>query len=171
MQPVSEGGAHEEDLQGGGSRPAGRVHFPGVRKVSHFTYCPYIYMVHPQNVRFQNVRFQNVRFQNVRFQNVRFTKRQVYKTSGFKTSGFKTSSFLNLIYLLNKKYLYLSFLLITSHIWWYMTKKTSKIENKTQPSLCLQTWLQLNLRISTNHKYRIFMDVFCNRTFWRPDVL
>ena len=55
-----------------------------------------------------------------------------FKTSGFKTSGFKTSGlqnvrfqnvwfqnvqFLNLIYmyLLNKKYLYLSFLLITSH--------------------------------------------------------
>ncbi len=39
-------------------------------------------------------------------------------------------------------------------------KKTSKIENKTQPSLCLQTRLQHNLWISTNHKYRIFMDVF-----------
>jgi hypothetical protein len=45
-------------------------------------------------------------------------------------------------------------------------KKTSKIENKTQPSLCLQTWLQHNLRISTYHKYRIFMDVFL-----QPDVL
>jgi hypothetical protein len=45
-------------------------------------------------------------------------------------------------------------------------KETSKIENKTQPSLCRQTWLQHNLRISTNHKYRIFMDVFL-----QPDVL
>ncbi len=35
-------------------------------------------------------------------------------------------------------------------------QKPSKIENKTQPSLCLQTWLQQNLRISTNHKYRIY---------------
>jgi hypothetical protein len=30
---VSQGGAHEEDLQGGGSRPEGRVHLPGVREV------------------------------------------------------------------------------------------------------------------------------------------
>jgi hypothetical protein len=35
-------------------------------------------------------------------------------------------------------------------------KNLLKIENKTQPSLCLQTWLQQNLRISTNHKYRIY---------------
>jgi hypothetical protein len=39
-------------------------------------------------------------------------------------------------------------------------KKTSKIENKTRPSLCLPTWLQQNLRISTNHNYGIYMDVF-----------
>jgi hypothetical protein len=39
-------------------------------------------------------------------------------------------------------------------------KITFKIENKTQPSLCLQTWQQQNLRISTNHKYKIHMDVF-----------
>jgi hypothetical protein len=34
-------------------------------------------------------------------------------------------------------------------------KKTSKIENKTHPSLCLQTWLQQNLRIppSTSTEY------------------
>jgi hypothetical protein len=25
---------------------------------------------------------------------------------------------------------------------------------------CLQTWLQLNLPISTNHKYKIYMDVW-----------
>ncbi len=61
-------------------------------------------------------------------------------------------------------------------------KKTSKIENETQPSLCLQTWLQQNLRISTNHKYRIYMDAFLqpdvlktwrfvNLTFCKPDVL
>ncbi len=71
--------------------------------------------VHPQNVRFQNVWFQNVQFQNVRF-----TKRQVYKTSGlqnvrFQNVWFQNVQFLNLIYLLNKKYLYLSLLLITSH--------------------------------------------------------
>jgi hypothetical protein len=48
----------------------------------------------------------------------------------------------------------------------YYGKKPSKIENKTQPSLFLQTWLQQNLRISTNHKYRIYMDVFL-----QPDVL
>jgi hypothetical protein len=47
-----------------------------------------------------------------------------------------------------------------------MAKKTSKIENKTQPSLCLQPWLQQNLRISTNNKYRVFMDAFL-----QPDVL
>ncbi len=74
-----------------------------------------------------------------------------------------------------------SFLLITSDygdIW----QKNSKIENKTQPSPCLQTWLQQNLRISTNHKYRIYMDGFLqpdvlktrrfvNLTFCKPDVL
>ncbi len=38
---MSAGGAHKEDLQGGGNRPAGRVHLPGVRKVSHLIYCPY----------------------------------------------------------------------------------------------------------------------------------
>jgi hypothetical protein len=41
-----------------------------------------------------------------------------------------------------------------------MAKKPSKIENKTQPSLCLQTWLQQILPVSTNHKYRLYMDVF-----------
>jgi hypothetical protein len=55
-------------------------------------------------------------------------------------------------------------------------KITYKIENKTQPSLCLQTWLQQNLRISTNHKYRIYKDVFFSTrrfedlTFCKPDV-
>jgi hypothetical protein len=48
------------------------------------------------------------------------SKRQVYKTSGlqnvrFQNVWFQNVQFLNLIYLLNKKYLYLSFLLITSH--------------------------------------------------------
>jgi len=47
-----------------------------------------------------------------------------------------------------------------------MAKQPSKIENKTQPSLCLQTWLQQNLQISTNHNYRLFMDIFL-----QPDVL
>jgi hypothetical protein len=55
-----------------------------------------------------------------------------------------------------------SFLLITSDYgdYGYMAKQPSKIENKTLPSLCLQTRLQQNLRISINHKYRIYMDVF-----------
>jgi hypothetical protein len=54
-----------------------------------------------------------------------------------------------------------------------MAKKTSKIENKTRPSLCLQTWLQQNLRISTNHKYRLYMymDVFLQPDVLKPDVL
>ncbi len=77
-----------------------------------------------------------------------------------------------------------SFLLITSDYGDTVYGKTtpSTIENKTQPSLCLQTWLQQNLRISTNHKYRIYMDVFLqpdvlknwrsvNLTFCKPDVL
>ncbi len=62
-------------------------------------------------------------------------------------------------------------------------KKPSKIENKTQPSLCLQSLLQQNLWISTNHKYRIYIWMFFlqpdvlktwrfeDLTFWRPDVL
>jgi hypothetical protein len=44
--------------------------------------------------------------------------------------------------------------------------KKKQIKNKTQPSLCLQTWLQQNLQISTYHKYRIYMNVFL-----QPDVL
>ncbi len=48
------------------------------------------------------------------------SKRQVYKMSGLQNVRFQNVWFLNvqfsnLIYLLNKKYLYLSFLLITSH--------------------------------------------------------
>ncbi len=113
-----------------------------------------------------------------------------FKTSGFKTSGFKTSGLQNVRFtkrqvskrlvskrlvskrpvfkfdiLIKQKVFVFVILLLTSHygdIW----QKTSKIENKTQPSLCLQTWLQQNLRIPTNHKYRIFMDVFL-----QPDVL
>ncbi len=61
-------------------------------------------------------------------------------------------------------------------------KKTTKIEKKTHPTLSLLTWLQQNLRISTNHKYRIYMDAFLqpdvlktwrfvNLTFCKPDVL
>ncbi len=75
-----------------------------------------------------------------------------------------------------------SFLLITSDYGDIWQKTLYKIENKTQPSLCLQTWLQQNLRISTNHKYRIYKDVFfqpdvlktwyfVNLTFFKPDVL
>ncbi len=112
------------------------------------------------------------------------SKRQVYKTSGlqnvrFQNVWFQNVQFLNLIYLLNKKYrkcqvcMSVSFLLIMV----IYGKKTCKIENKTQPSLCLQTWLQQNLRISTNHKYIIYMDVFFavgrleDLTFCKPDVL
>jgi hypothetical protein len=62
-----------------------------------------------------------------------------------------------------------------------MAKQPSKTENKTQPSLRLQTWLQQNLRISNNHKYRVYMDAFMhpdvlktcrfvNLTFCKPDV-
>jgi hypothetical protein len=48
------------------------------------------------------------------------SKRQAYKTSGlqnvrFQNVWFQNDQFLKLIYLLNKKYLYLSFLLITIH--------------------------------------------------------
>ena len=120
------------------------------------------------------------------------SKRQAYKTSGlqnvrFQNVWFQNVQFLNLLYFFNKKYrnyqvcIPMSFLLITSDygdIW----QNPSKIENKTQPSLFLQTWLQHNLRISTNHKYRIFMDFilqpdvlktwrFVNLTFCKPDVL
>jgi hypothetical protein len=58
-----------------------------------------------------------------------------------------------------------------------MAKQPYKIENKTQPSLCLQTLLQQNLRISTNHKYSIYTDVFFatgrfeDLTFCKPDIL
>jgi hypothetical protein len=58
-----------------------------------------------------------------------------------------------------------------------MAKQPSKIENKTQPSQPTQTWLQQNLRISTNHKYRIDMDAFFatgrfeDLTFCKPDIL
>jgi len=125
------------------------------------------------------------------------SKRQVYKTSGVQNVGFQNVwfqnvQFLNLIYLLNKKdriaklaFLFkvksVSILLITSD-YGDICKNPSKIENKTHPSLCLQTWLQQDLRISTNHKYRIYMDVFLqpdilktwrfvNLTFCKPDVL
>jgi hypothetical protein len=56
-------------------------------------------------------------------------------------------------------------------------KKPSKIENKTQSSLCLQTWLQQNLRISTNHKYQSIYGCFLatgrfeDLTFCKPDIL
>ncbi len=43
----------------------------------------------------------------------------------------------------------------------YSKKNLINIENKTRPSLCLQTWLQQNLRISTNHKDRIYIIHGC----------
>jgi hypothetical protein len=58
-----------------------------------------------------------------------------------------------------------------------MAKQPSKIENKTQPSLCLQTWLQQNLRISTNSQveniYGCFFATgrFEDLAFCKPDIL
>jgi hypothetical protein len=107
------------------------------------------------------------------------SKRQVYKTSGVQNVWFQNVQFLNFLYLFNKKYRIgiakfaflfkvksVSFLLITSDYGDLRQKNPSKTGNKTQPSLCLQTWLQQNLRIFTNHKYRIYMNVFL-----QPDVL
>jgi hypothetical protein len=104
------------------------------------------------------------------------SKRPVYRTSGlqnvrFQNVWFQNVQFLNLIYLLNKKHrncqvctplLSKERIIITYYgdIW------QKKIENKTQPSLCLQTWLQQNLQISTNHKYRMYIWMFYfNQTF------
>jgi hypothetical protein len=116
------------------------------------------------------------------------SKRQVYKTSDlqnvrFQNVWFQNVQFLNFIYLLTKsigiaklallfKVKSVSLLLIIV----IYGKKTSKIENKTQPLLCLPTWLQQNLRISTNHNYRIYMDFFVtgrfeDLTFCKPDIL
>jgi hypothetical protein len=96
-----------------------------------------------------------------------FSKRPVYKTSGLKNVRFKNVQFLNFIYLFNKKYRKCQVCIpIQSNecvillIMVIYGKKPSKIENKTQLSLCLQSWPQQNLRISTNHKYRIYMDAF-----------
>ena len=120
---------------------------------------------HPQNVRFQYVRFQNVCFKTFGFktsilQNVRFTKHEFSKLLVSKSPVFKFDL------LIKQKSFYICLYLLLAIMVIY-DKKTSKIENKTQPSLCLQTWLQHNLRISTNHKYpRIFINVFL-----QPDVL
>ncbi len=126
---------------------------------------------------FKTSGFKTSGFKTSGEQNVRFTKRQVSKRLVSKRPVFKFDILIKSVGIAKFAFLFkvksVSFLLITSHygdIW----QKPSKIENKTQPSLCLQTlqtWLQQNLRISTNHKYRIYMDVFCNQTFWRPDVL
>jgi hypothetical protein len=48
-----------------------------------------------------------------------------------------------------------------------MAKQPSEIENKTQPSFCLQTWLQQNLRIfppTTSTEY-IWMFFFATGRF------
>jgi hypothetical protein len=56
-------------------------------------------------------------------------------------------------------------------------KETSKIENKTQPSLCLQTWLKHNLRIfhqpQVQNIYGCFFATgrFEDLTFCKPDIL
>jgi hypothetical protein len=56
-----------------------------------------------------------------------------------------------------------------------MAKTPSKIENKTRPSLFLQPWLQQNLRISTNNKYKygcfFATGRFEDLTFCKADVL
>jgi hypothetical protein len=61
-----------------------------------------------------------------------------------------------------------------------MAKQPSKIENKTQPSLCLQTWLQQNLRISTNNNQQQVQNIygcffatgrFEDQTFCKPAIL
>jgi hypothetical protein len=131
-----------------------------LRRPALYGTISFVETVHPQNVRFQNVRFQNVWFQNVRFQNVRFTKRMVSKRMVSKRRVFKFD-----IHIKQKSICICHFYLLLAIMVIY-DKKTSKIENKTQPSPCLQTWLQKNLRISTNHKYRIFIVVFL-----QPDVL
>jgi hypothetical protein len=107
-------------------------------------------------------------FKTSGLQNVRFTKRQVSKRLVSKLPVFK----IDITYSTNSigiaKFAFLfkvrsvSLLLIMV----IYGKKPSKIKNKTQPSLCLQTWLQKNLRISTNHKCRIYLDFFL-----QPDVL
>ncbi len=122
-------------------------------------------------------------FKTSDLQNVRFTKCQVSKSLVSKRPVFK----FDILTVLNKsigiaklaflfKVKSVSFSLITSDYGDIWQKTPSKIENKTQPSLCLQTWLQQNLRISTNHKYRIYMIFFAtgcleDLTFCKPDVL
>ncbi|MFO0001035.1 MAG: hypothetical protein ACK559_07895, partial [bacterium] len=105
-------------------------------------------------VRFQNVCFKTFGFKTSILQNVRFTKHEFSKLLVSKRAVFKFD-----ILIKQKVFVFVIFT-------YYYDKKTAKIENKTQPSLCLQTWLQHNLRISTNHKYRIFINVFL-----QPDVL
>jgi hypothetical protein len=60
-----------------------------------------------------------------------------------------------------------------------MAKKTSKIENKTQESLCLQTWLQPATEPADFHQpqvQNIYGCFFATRrfeylTFCKPDIL
>jgi hypothetical protein len=109
---------------------------------------------------FKTSGFKTSGFKTSGLQNVRLTKRQVSKRLVSKRPVFKFDTLIKQkVFVFCHFYLLLAIMVIND-------KKTSKIENKTQPSLCLQTWLQHNLRISTNHKYRIFMEVFL-----QPDVL
>jgi hypothetical protein len=96
-------------------------------------------------------------------------KRLVSKCQVYKTSGLQNVRFQNVLFAFLFKVKSVSFLLITSDYGdiWHKMNKPSKIENKTQPSLCLQTWLKQNpCGFSAKHKYRIYMDVF-----FQPDIL
>ncbi len=109
------------------------------------------------------------------------SKRQVYKMSSFKTSGFKFFKFDIRIKQIVQKLPSFLFKVKSVSLLLIMViygKKTSKIENKTQRSLCLQTWLQQNLWISTNHMYRIYTHGcffstgrFEDLAFCNPEVL
>jgi len=89
------------------------------------------------------------------------SKRQVYKKSGLQKVRLSKSQFSKR--LVSKRTVFKFDILIML----IYGKKPSKIENKPQPSLCLQTLLQQNLRISTNHKY--LQNLY--GCFLQPDVL
>jgi hypothetical protein len=98
-------------------------------------------------------------FKTSGLQNVRFTKRQVSKRMVSKRPVFKFD-----ILIKQKVFVFVYLLLAIMVIY---DKKTSKIENKTQPSLCLQTWT------STEYIYVCFFATrrFENLTFCKPDIL
>jgi hypothetical protein len=96
------------------------------------------------------------------------SKRPVSKRQVYKTSGLQNVRFQNVLFAFLFKVKSVSFLLITSDYGdiWHKMNKPSKRENKTKPSLCLQTWLKQNpCGFSAKHKYTS-MDVF-----FQPDIL